>query len=1079
MFNRSQVPFYVQQGAGVSLITRPLAQVQAPPGSAYMEVGCGYGFGPDYAIRTKGWDGRGIDPAALSALGQDALKLPTELHYLRDNDEARDSMDVVMGSEEIEHVPSPAAFIRTLRATLKPGGMLIPTTPNGDDITLASPPGIIVPLLSPSLHLVIQTPQSLHRLLLEAGFVEAFIKVDSHSLVAFASDGKLALNQEPQPLQTALRQHLLSRAQALDPSTDLSLGFAGRALQEAVNDQDLATADAAWDLLVPVCWARFQLDLDSMTALPTALHECGLEEMALLVPLNLGGILYSGAIRLMPQGTARVALEPMFGLAAAAMRRALGALAMEDGQTEEIEWTARAEEALCAAAGNASGSVERLPFLPLPPSGGPARLLMLHQRAIGEWTNAGHDDDAQNFLILTNLDKATFADPNATGALSDIERDALFAMTRLNLYSGEARLAKARLSRVREARVPASSFWFAVLDGEMRALCFGSSAASVDPAAQRLGMQQFLLCHAAALDPIDDVTIGLVSRVVLDTVNTGDLQATDIAWALLVSACRLRYAIDLSTLASMPSGASAEELTHLAPPQLGSLLYARYIRRLVSGTPRAALEPQFALAGEVYSRVRRALEGRTSQNGQAADTEWAARAEGVICACFSLEPGSAERLANLPTPPSGRPNRQVMFYQRALGELVAAGHTEVARIVIRRTRLDQANVIDSSGTEVISELERDALFAMATLDMSSEPGGSIVAKARFARVRSASIPGSGIWFAALDGEIQSLCFAPGPAPTDTGGHSLVLRQFLNRNAHGLDTYGHVFIGLATRVVMDAINTGDLGAPDEAWAHLVPACREHYHLDTAAALPADAGAEALAKSAPSQLSSLLYARAIRRLLSGSTRADLEPWFTLAGDACAQLRRELEGRASQDSQAADLEWTCRAEAALCAAAANLPGTAFRLTTLTAHAPDRLRSIQLRALSEWVNAGHYDSARDFVRQNSLSQAGFTGPASTNLLKNLERDALLALALLNVQANDSGRPTREPIPARGRFVRVRSATLPGSTLWWAAIQGELQALDLMNAGIEATVLLKGITVTNPGLLLPPAITLRLHGDH
>ncbi len=36
--DRGRVPFYVQQGAGGSLITRPLMHLRRPSGSAYMEV---------------------------------------------------------------------------------------------------------------------------------------------------------------------------------------------------------------------------------------------------------------------------------------------------------------------------------------------------------------------------------------------------------------------------------------------------------------------------------------------------------------------------------------------------------------------------------------------------------------------------------------------------------------------------------------------------------------------------------------------------------------------------------------------------------------------------------------------------------------------------------------------------------------------------------------------------------------------------------------------------------------------------------------------------------------------------------
>ena len=242
------VPFYVQTGAGVSLITRPLAQAVAPPGSKYMEVGCGYGFGLDFALNARGWHSVGIDPAALAEVGRDALKVAIELRYLRDDDEARGTMDVVMASEVIEHVTSPAAFVRTLRAMLKPGGLLMMTTPNGDDISPTSSPGVIVSLLSPTLHLVIQNAASLSWLLHSAGFAHVDVQVDSHSLVAFASDAPLNLESDERKLRLMYRRHLTRQAEAFDPSTDVFLGFAGRAFQESVNDGDLAAADAAWAL---------------------------------------------------------------------------------------------------------------------------------------------------------------------------------------------------------------------------------------------------------------------------------------------------------------------------------------------------------------------------------------------------------------------------------------------------------------------------------------------------------------------------------------------------------------------------------------------------------------------------------------------------------------------------------------------------------------------------------------------------------------------------------------------------------------------------------------------------------------
>lgn len=473
--NRGRVPFYVQQGAGVSLITRPLTQAAAPPGSTYMEVGCGYGFGLDFALNTRGWHGVGIDPAPLAALGRDALGLPIELRYLRDDDEARGTMDVVMGSEVIEHVTSPAAFVRTLRAMLKPGGLLILTTPNGDDIDPISPPGIIIPLLSPSLHLVIQSTTSLTALLHQAGFAHVEVDVDSHSLVAFASDQPLTLERDHARLRLAFRTHLARRAESLDRGSDMFLGFAGRAFQESVNDGDMAAATQAWALLAPACRGRFGLDLDTMDRLPSAVATCGLEEMARLVPLNLGGLLYSRGIQRLAENTPRAGLQAQFVLAAAAaaaMRRALGELAMEDGQTEDIGWTASAEALLCAAAGGIPDIAAQLLALPPAPAGGVARRRTILGRAIGSLVNAGHYDLAEQVAQAYPVHEPSTGQP-----LTDEDRDVMFSLAVLGLQpgphpsgAGDPHAIRSRFARVRDAAVPGDALWLAALRGELQAL---------------------------------------------------------------------------------------------------------------------------------------------------------------------------------------------------------------------------------------------------------------------------------------------------------------------------------------------------------------------------------------------------------------------------------------------------------------------------------------------------------------------------------------------------------------------------------------------------------------------------------
>ena len=495
--NRGRVPFYVQQGAGVSLITRPLAQLRRPAGSTYMEVGCGYGFGLDFALNTKGWTGVGIDPAPLAALGRDALDLPIELRYLRDDDEARGTMDVVMGSEVIEHVTSPKAFVRTLRAMLKPGGVLVLTTPNGDDIGPATPPGIIIPLLSPSLHLVIQNRRSLRTLLEQAGFQHVEVVIDSHSLVAYASDQPLDLEQDRGTLRTMLRDHLQHRAETADPQGDPFIGFAARAFTESINDGDMAAADRAWALLVPACRTRYGLALDGLTALPPGLDTCSLEDMARLVPLNLGGVLYARAIRRLAAGTPRPILESQFllaGHACAAMRRALGELAMEDGQTEDIGWTAQAEALLCAAEAGAPDAAAQLGALPPAPSGGEQRKQAFALRAMANLVNAGRYVAARQFVATLGLDRIPFVDSDAP--LSEPERDALFCLAILDVEigpdgrcAGSPAVARSRLKRVRAGSEPGSQIWWAALRAEAQAMTLLGDPAAVADLAERIWSQ--------------------------------------------------------------------------------------------------------------------------------------------------------------------------------------------------------------------------------------------------------------------------------------------------------------------------------------------------------------------------------------------------------------------------------------------------------------------------------------------------------------------------------------------------------------------------------------------------------------
>ncbi len=727
--DRGRVPFYVQQGAGVSLITKPIAQLRRTGAATYMEVGCGYGFSLDFALNTRGWTGIGIDPAPLAALGRDALQLPIELRYLRDDDEARGTMDVVMGSEVIEHVPSPEAFVRTLRAMLRPGGVLLLTTPNGDDIEPSTPPGIIIPLLSPSLHLVIQSRTSLERLLRLGGFQHVQVEIDSHSLVAFASDSPLELEHDHAVLRRALRDHLARRAASVPPGSDLCIGFAGRALAESVNDGAMDDADRAWAVLEPAVSTRYGFGLGRLGSLPEELATCSLERMAELVPLNLASILYARALRDLAAGTPRRDLERPFRLAAqaaAAMRRALGELAMEDGQTEDIGWTARAEALLCAADAEAPDLDGQLAALPPAPNGGEARRQEIVGRALGQLVNAGQYERARSVLPALHTSLAALAAHAAP--LTPGQRDLLFSMAVLQLQRApdtaapEAGAVRAAFARVRAESTPGDGVWWAAVEGERNAteaaqgkeasLGFVQEmAASGHDGTARWAV--CLLANAAAYEPARAIAV----RSGLFTAPLGQ-QGT------ALSEQDRQTVFALATLNVQPR-------TPGGPPQEAAAARRRFAQVRASGTVGDGLW-WAALHGEAQAI--------TATSDIAALTELA---EAAVAQTQKTSPEAWSRARDW-----------------AIVALVNAGAYPAARRLAAVHALFDAPFAAPASERPLAATERDVVFALAMLDVQPADGTHTpepaMARGRFARVRAAATPGDGLWWSALRGETLAL-----------------------------------------------------------------------------------------------------------------------------------------------------------------------------------------------------------------------------------------------------------------------------------------------------------------------------------
>ncbi len=517
---RGRVPFYLQQGAGLSLITRPLARCRAASGSSYLEVGCGFGFGVDYAQRAKQWTACGIDPGKMAVLGSELLNLSIEARYLSDDEATlRNAFDVVMSAETIEHVSSPGRFIATLRNVLRPGGTLILTTPDAADLNQRTAASALVGLLSPSLHLIFQTAESLRTLLHSHGFRHIVIEKDGHSLVAFASASELDLRDDESQLREEYRTYLEGRSADQTLSPDLLLAFAGRAMQEAVNDVCFDQARRMRERLDQLCATRFGLDLRSLGRHAVEVKGCSLAQLSEAMPLNLGGLLYADAMLLLAEGQSRNDLTEIFeqaALAAETLSCALEELAMSDAMSAATAWRSHAEAALCAAAAGDGNIVERLDRLAAKQPDASEDMSEIRLRAFVGLVNGGHYDLANRLADVLMQARPDWADPEFARILSPAERDAAYCLSVLQVQGSDpamqdaSRRRFARLKMLLETRetLRTPGLYEGVIRGEELAAA-KLSAGNPDlnlasPAAVFLPFKQ-----AQVADPADDLALPL------------------------------------------------------------------------------------------------------------------------------------------------------------------------------------------------------------------------------------------------------------------------------------------------------------------------------------------------------------------------------------------------------------------------------------------------------------------------------------------------------------------------------------------------------------------------------------------
>jgi SAM-dependent methyltransferase len=416
--------YQAQVGAGIWPITAPLTRIVKPAAARVLEIGGAYGFGLDFCAQVYGWQGEGFDPSPLAAYGVRELGLNIRQDYFTKANLAAGPWDVVIATEVVEHIPNPPDFLRLLRAAMAADGVLVLTTPDAEAIRPELGKDELVAILAPDAHLILQTRQSLEHVLRTAGFTHVAIRREGMTLIAYASPAPFTLREDPAAGHEAYRRYLARRSAQSSPGSDTQLGFAGRALFEAVNAADWAAAETAWAALRGGVNARFGYDLDDLTALPPGCEESDLAGLVEKIPLGLGMILFSRAMWLLAHGEARAALRPLFtlaGQAVAVLQNALARRSLVDGLAANIAELAAVELQLCAAEAGEAESVAGL---------------LKRGDVIAGWRGFVALVNAGAFTLAAELKNKLLPDLPGGDLPAGLRRDALLSLTNFHLAPG-------------------------------------------------------------------------------------------------------------------------------------------------------------------------------------------------------------------------------------------------------------------------------------------------------------------------------------------------------------------------------------------------------------------------------------------------------------------------------------------------------------------------------------------------------------------------------------------------------------------------------------------------------------------
>jgi 2-polyprenyl-3-methyl-5-hydroxy-6-metoxy-1,4-benzoquinol methylase len=330
--------FYVEQSAGIETLARSVFVAAQEPVRNYLDIGCGFGFGPDMATRIFGWDAVGLDPGPIAAAGREMLGVRIETDLLTTGKRlAGAPYDAIVATEVIEHIVRPHDFLRAVRSNLSDRGILILSTPNGRYLDTSPDGDMLLPILSPGYHAVLYSPAALAALLEDTGFSNTNVVSTPASLFAVAAPTRRPLHADAEINRGRYVGYLRSRFRDAPTASPVHIGFGYRLLRLLTECHAYDEALAVFGNLRDTLLAGLRIDIDKPLDIAGRVSE---QEMAFAdvpasYPFCLAGMLYCrGTIAASHQHRAELACAYFLAtrFAAQMLLRSLNAIGISDGE---------------------------------------------------------------------------------------------------------------------------------------------------------------------------------------------------------------------------------------------------------------------------------------------------------------------------------------------------------------------------------------------------------------------------------------------------------------------------------------------------------------------------------------------------------------------------------------------------------------------------------------------------------------------------------------------------------------------------------------------------------------------------